>query len=148
MPSLEENKALARRGFAEFVDKGSAGAVDELIAEDYRGHFSGMPLVEGREGFRQVVAFWHTGLSDISSTIEDIFAEGDRIAVRVRFTATHSGEFMGIPATGRTLTFSGLNILRIAEGKLAEQWVQNDDLALLQQLGAIPPVAVATGVAG
>jgi predicted ester cyclase len=75
---------------------------------------------------------------DIQHTLEDQLAEGDKVAVRLTIRGTQQGEFQGMPATGKAITMTSLNILHFANGKIAEQWVETDDLGLLQQLGAIP----------
>lgn len=78
------------------------------------------------------------GVPDLQETIEDLLAEGDRVAYRVTLRGTHLGELLGIPATGRTIAVAGIVIDRIADGKIVEEWNQSDLLGLMRTLGAIP----------
>jgi predicted ester cyclase len=80
----------------------------------------------------------YSATPNLSHTIEDMLAEGDRVAVRLTARGTHTGEFMGIPPTGKQVTVTGTVICRIAEGKIQEDWFNSDALGLLQQLGVIP----------
>ncbi len=74
----------------------------------------------------------------MSYVVEDLFAEGNRVAARITNTATHKGTLMGIPATEKKVTFSGIDIFRVADGKIVEEWSYGDSLGLMQQIGAIP----------
>jgi steroid delta-isomerase-like uncharacterized protein len=85
-------------------------------------------------------AFW-TALPDMRYTVEDLIAEGDKVVVRFTFRATHRGEFLGVPATGKVVTVTGISISRLAGGKVVEEWAEEDHLGLLQQLGAIQQTA-------
>ena len=77
---------------------------------------------------------------DMQATIEDMIAEGDKVAVRYTGTGTHKGELMGIPATGKQIAVTGIEIIRIAGGKMVERWEAFDNLSFMQQLGVIPPM--------
>jgi steroid delta-isomerase-like uncharacterized protein len=72
-------------------------------------------------------------------SIEDVIAQGDKVAVRITWQGTHQGEFMGIPPTGKPVTVTGINLYRVANGKIVEEWWQEDILGLMQQLGVLPP---------
>ena len=78
------------------------------------------------------------GFPDLHITDEDYVAEGDKVAGRFEAQGTHNGEFAGVPATGKPVSFSGINIMRIADGKIVEHWVQYDTMGIMQQIGAIP----------
>lgn len=136
--STEENKALIRRVFEEVWNAGNLDLVDELYHPDYVRHNAagGVPL--GPAGERRHRAAFRAAFPDLHITAEDIIAEGDRVAVRYRWHATHQGEFLGIPATGRRMTLSGIAIHRVVGGKIKELWVVGDELGLMRQLGAIP----------
>ena len=137
--SAEENKALARR-WLEAVDTGDVAVVQQFIAPDYVDHnpppFPGMsPGIGGvQHGFEYALG----AFSEFRHTIEDQFVDGDKVITRVTGWGKHTGEFLGIPATGREVTMEGIAIHRIVDGKLVEHWGQVDALGLLQQLGAIP----------
>lgn len=134
--SLEENKSLVRR----FYESAATGTLDdELIAEDFMYH--GPPMlgeVRGREGFKQILGVFRGAFPNFQTTVEDVIAEEDRVAVRHTHHVTQTGEFAGIPATGKQATVGGIEILRVRDGQIAEFWHMDDFLSLMQQLGAIP----------
>ncbi len=82
---------------------------------------------------------WRAGFPDLHITIEDIIAEGDKVATRATARGTHKGEFMNIPPTGKQVTVTSIAIQQIAGGKVVEVWVNIDHLGMMQQLGAVPP---------
>jgi len=134
--SVEENKAIARRIYEEF-NKRNLDVYYELHTADYVFHQpDGQEL--GLEAFKQAAATILSATPDYHQTIEDLIAEGDKVVVRFTATATHSSEFMGIAPTGKRVTWMGIEVLRISGGKLAEAWVVDDMLGLMQQIGAIP----------
>ena len=136
--STEENKALVRRWVEEEKRRNLAGVL-ELCAPDYVLHspFGDMDLA----GLRQLeTAFW-TAFPDCHATEDDMIAEGDKVVSRYTVRATHQGELMGIPATGKGVTYTGILISRFAGGKCVEDWEQADMLGLMQQLGALPQMA-------
>jgi predicted ester cyclase len=90
------------------------------------------------EGAKGKWAMYLAGLPDLRVTIEELVAEGDKVAVRRSYAGTHRGELLGIPATGKQVRLGGISIFRLAGGRIAEQWEQLDRLALLQQLGVVP----------
>ena len=134
--SIEQNKQIARR-FIDEVFGGRYESVDELVAEDFQGHSWGQ-MAPGRDSLKAAMQRVSEGISDHWMKIEDVIAEGDRVAVRLQSHARHTGTFMGIPATGKEYTVSEIHIFRIAEGQVAEHWYNGDMLGLLQQLGALP----------
>ena len=137
--TLERNKDVARRFIDEVFVKGSVEAVDELATEDFTPH-SWASVQLGVENLRRAVKRVSAGLSDVSMTVEDVIAEGDRVAVRLRAHAVHDGEFMGLPASGRDYTISETHIFRIRDGRVSEHWRDADMLDLMRQLGALPEV--------
>ena len=145
--STEENKALVRRLIEEDKKRNLDGIL-VLYAPDYVIHGAqvyGLPsaYTPGLEGLKQIcTAFW-TALPDEHMVVEDMIAEGDKVVSRFTWRATHQGEFMGVPATGKVVTYTGIYISRLAGGKIVEDWRQADDLGWLQQLGAIPQIAQA-----
>ena len=128
--SAKENKALIRRLFEEF-NKGKAAtmaAIDRSI--DMRGDL--------KDAWKQGESEWYDAFPDMHVTIDDMVAEGDKVAARVTITGTHKGEFMGIPPTNKKWTISLITISRIAGGKIVEDHGQFDALGLMRQLGAVP----------
>jgi steroid delta-isomerase-like uncharacterized protein len=132
--SAEANKTIIRRRVEEIWNQGDVAIADELIADDYLS--DGRTI--GREGYKQFVAGVRAAFPDLRFTLDDLVAEGDRVAVRYTARGTHSGAFMGIPPTGKQVTFTGIDLFRIAHGRMAEEWLMFDQLGLLRQLGAVP----------
>ena len=125
--SAEENKALVRREQEELWNHtGNLDAAAELFA------------AEQAEAARQEAADFRRGFPDVVSTIKDLIAEGDKVVARWTSHATHQGEYMGIPPTGKEVEFTGISLYRVEGGKIAESWDVEDGLGLMRQLGAIP----------
>lgn len=135
----EENKAIIRRFFEEFVNKGDESVVDELIAEDIVDRDPQAPNIPpGPKGVKQLFADRRLAFPDLSVTVEDLVAEGDKVVHRSTVTGTHKGEFMGIPPTGKPISFGSIAIFRIEDGKIVERWGEADVMGMMQQLGVIP----------
>jgi steroid delta-isomerase-like uncharacterized protein len=137
--STEQNKALARQMIEEVFNRGNLSRADDFLAPDFVEREElppGVPL--GREGVKQLTAMLHSAFPDYKATIDDLIAEGDKVVIRQTWRGTHRGEFMGIPPTGRSVSFQVIDIIRIAEGKFVEHWGLMDSMSLMQQLGAIP----------
>jgi steroid delta-isomerase-like uncharacterized protein len=135
--SIEANKALVRRYYEEVLNGRRVQLLDELAAP---GYVENDPLPgqgDGLEGIKQRVAMLLDGLAP-TFTVADIVAEGDRVVVRWINSGTHVGQFLGVPATGRSFQMAGIDIHRIAQGRLAEHWHVVDQFAMLQQLGLLP----------
>jgi steroid delta-isomerase-like uncharacterized protein len=137
----EENKALVRREIEElFNHTGSLDVAQEIYAPDFVGHDPTMPEgIHGIEGAQQFAAGMRSAFPDLTCTIEDQIAEGDKVVSRWSASGTHQGETeeMG-PATGNRMEITGISIERISEGKVAESWDQYDAMGMMQQLGFIP----------
>jgi steroid delta-isomerase-like uncharacterized protein len=138
--STEENKALIRHEYEDGVNKQNLNIADEVFAPDYVGHLPGLPPVQGLDAYKQVASGFYTAFPDLQTTVEDLIAEGDKVAVRHSWRGTHKRDFQGIPPTGKQVTFTSMDIYRIVGGKIAEEWIEIDMLGLLQQLGVIPPM--------
>jgi steroid delta-isomerase-like uncharacterized protein len=137
MSTEEESKALVRRFIDDVFVAGRDDAVDDLVADDFVPH-SWPGVGPGREPLKAAQRRVRQGLTDVSMTVEDIIAEGDRVAVRLSSRATQSGEFMGMPPSGKSYAVSETHIFRIADGRIAEHWRDMDSMDLLRQLGALP----------
>jgi steroid delta-isomerase-like uncharacterized protein len=138
--STEQNKDLVRRFYEEVFTKGNIAKADEFIAADFVDN-SPMPgQAPGAEGAKQTLAMYLSAFSNMQATIHDMIAEGDKVVTRYTAGATHTGELMGIPATGKQITMTGIEIFRVAGGKLVERWESFDQLGMMQQLGVIPPM--------
>jgi steroid delta-isomerase-like uncharacterized protein len=144
--ATEDLRTIVRRYAEEVWNQGRIDAVDRYIASDYVRHDPGLPAeVRGREGIAQLVPMYRAAFPDIHFTAADVVAEADRVVVRWDVRGTHQGELMGIAPTGREVRLTAIEIFRLANGKIAEQWVLVDNLGMLQQLGVFPPPAPAQG---
>jgi predicted ester cyclase len=135
--STERNKDVVQRFIDEVFVKCNVDAADELATPDFTPHsWPGVkPGIENlKQGQRRVSA----GLADVTMKIDDMIAEGDKVAVRLTAHARQAGEFMGLPPSGRDYTISETHVFRVTDGKVAEHWVNADMLGLMQQLGALP----------
>jgi steroid delta-isomerase-like uncharacterized protein len=139
--NVEQNKSVVSRYYADVLNGGEVDLLDELAAEDYVEHDPLPGQGNGRADFKNRVTALRTAFAPISFTVEDVIAEGDRVVVRWRSSGRHTAEFMGIPATDRPYTINGIDIHRLADGRLAEHWHVVDQLSQLQQLGLFPAPA-------
>jgi steroid delta-isomerase-like uncharacterized protein len=139
--SVEENKAIARRmyeAFGQAVSTGNWAALDAVLAADAIDHNPVPGQGPGLEGVKQVFAVFAAGFPDLHFTVEDMIAEGDKVVSRLTMHGTHRGDFEGIAPTGKSITQTGIDILRLVGGKVIERWGEFDNLGLMQQLGVIP----------
>ncbi len=131
------NKAATRRFIDEAFGKGNLAVVDELVADDYVDHNPPPNLPADKAGLKQVVTMFRSAFPDLTVTVQDIVAEGDKVAVRVVTRGTHQGELMGVAATSRTVTVDEQHFVRISNRKLVEHWGVEDNLWMMQQLGVV-----------
>ena len=134
----EENKAVSRRIIEECFNQGNLALIDELHTADYVDHDAPPALANGPEGMKQLIGMYRAAFPDVHIIIDDILAEGDKVALRWTATGTHQGELMGIPPTNKKVTITGMDINRLAGGKIAEHWGNFDQMGMMQQLGVIP----------
>ena len=136
----ETNKTVSRRFFEEDFGKGKLTVLDEIIANDHVNTGPGA-LPEspaGPEGAKQLVTVYRNAFPDVHFTIDEQIAEGDQVVTRWTADGTHTGELVGIPATGKTSTVTGIAVDRIVNGKIVESWGIFDQFGMMQQLGVIP----------
>lgn len=135
--STDENKRLVLRWKHELWGKRNLNIVDELCSADFVGHMAGVPQpVRGRDEFKQVASMYLAAF-EVDDTPEFLVAEEDMVVVHDSLRLKHKGEFQGHPATGKEATLSGTDIYRIVGGKIVEQWVEGNQLDLMQQLGVV-----------
>lgn len=137
----EEMIRLHDRHNEEELNQGDLSVVDEIFSPNYVRHVVGMPDVVGREAEKQFASAIRAGFPDIHFTIEDRFVEGDKLFVRWTAKGTHQGEYMGVPATDKSVTVTGMVVHRIEEDQFQESWDIFDNLGMLQQLGLVPDMA-------
>lgn len=135
--STDANRAMVGRYFNELMSQGKLGVIDEIIGERFSFHIPTLPEpILGRDGMRAFVTGLRTGFPDIRFTVERLAAEGNKAAARWFIQGTHNGPFLGMPPTGNKVKDQGLDIFIFSGGKIAEIWVNENDLGLMKQLGA------------
>lgn len=143
----EKNIAIIRRFYEEVFAPGQMNltAIDHHLADDFVGH--DLPCgLSGRAGYKKFVGMFAASFSDTTQLeAHEIISNGDKIVVRWSSMGRHTGEFMGIPATGQRIRVKGIDIFRLAEGKIVDLWQEMDLLGILRQL-SIPPAGSQTGV--
>lgn len=133
--TIEQNKAVIQRAEAAVWNKGNLAAVDAIYAPDFVCHFVDGIEWRGQASIKAAVASHRKSFPDWHERVEDIIAEGDRVAIRIHSTGTQLGAFNGIPATGKKVSIEEIHIFRLEYGKIAEQWGMPDVHGLLEQLG-------------
>jgi steroid delta-isomerase-like uncharacterized protein len=137
-------EARTREFYEEVVNAGAIDRMDEFLTEDFVDHEDFPGISPDREGAKQFFSMMRSAFPDFRMEIDDLLAQGDKVAVRFRMTGTHEGEFMGIAPTHKRIDVNGVDFLRIVdEERAAEHWGVLDAMALMQQLGAIPAQAPA-----
>jgi predicted ester cyclase len=148
--STEDNKTIVRQFLEEVYNKGNVAVVDELVAPPMVGHFDSPTNVPvpahfqlSLEDIKYIGSQFRTTFPDLQYTVEFQVAEGDLVVTRGTAHGTHTGEyrglkFQGIPPTSKQVTWTDTQIFRLAAGKIVEQWSNEDDVGLLQQVGALP----------
>ncbi|MCA9839664.1 MAG: ester cyclase [Trueperaceae bacterium] len=137
--SIEENIAVLEKFnqiLGQFWENGDVTLFDKVVAQDSVIHQPGMP--NNLEGLKQVLPAFRSAFPDFRVLEFEAFSEGDKIADQIVWTATHTGELMGISATGKTITVKEMHISRVKNGRIVERWGLWDQLGMMQQLGAVP----------
>ncbi len=136
----EQNKAIVRRNY-ETADKNDLTTFSEQLAPDIAVHLPGMPGPLNRESLLQMMKVMFSGLTQRQHAFEDQIAEGDKVVTRLTLHAVHTGEFQGMPGTGKKIAMAQTTIHRIRDGKIVEAWVSSDDIGMMKQLGLKPSQA-------
>jgi steroid delta-isomerase-like uncharacterized protein len=137
----KENKALVRQMVEQVWQAGNTDAIDEFLAADVVDHSVPPGMPPGRKGSKAWAAMMTSAMTGSEITIEDEIAEGDLVVTRWSSQATHTGDLMGIPATGKRVSITGISINRILDGKIVESWGEADMMGMMQQLGVVPAPA-------
>jgi predicted ester cyclase len=124
---------LIEEGFG----KGNLAVVDEVMATNFVEHQNGI-MPPNAEGAKGAITSLHVAMSDLSYTVEDIIADADKVWIRLKARGTHTGKFMGLPPTGKSVAIDVIDICRFENGKIVEHWGVPDRLGLMEQLGALP----------
>jgi steroid delta-isomerase-like uncharacterized protein len=134
--SIQANKALVRRAIA--YNHGTTDEAGEIFAPDFVAYMPGQPPMD-RAAMEQFIGDFAAGFPDYRFEILDQIAQGDTVFNRIIWRGVQSGEFAGVPATGRQIELRGINLFKVENGRVVEQRAELDFLDLLQQIGAIPP---------
>src|ERR671933_3065691 len=121
--STETNKAIVHRYGEEGFNANNMAVYDELLAANFVYHDPGMPAVRTLQALKALCMAQHAAFPDVRVMIEDLVADGDRVVKRFKLRGTHTGDFNGIPPTGKQITFEGIDILQLADGKISEIWI-------------------------
>lgn len=134
--ATEATKALVRRAIA--YNHGVPEEGDEIFAADFKAYMPGQPPM-GRQGLDRFIKGVTAGLSDFGYEIHDQIAQGELVSNRITARGVHTADLLGVPATGRAVEMRLINMFRVKDGRVVEQWAEPDLFGLLQQIGAIPP---------
>ena len=144
----QENKASASRFLEEVINRGNVSVVDELSGANFVDHQAPPGVPPTNEGIKTFITMFRAAFPDLHYTLEDSIAEGDRVVQRTTAHGTMKGDFMGMPASGKSATWSEIHITRYENGKAIEHWAVVDQLAMLAQLGFAQAPGQAVGAAG
>ena len=135
--STDVNTALVQQ-MLELLMRGDLHTGDHVLAPNWVNHDPSLPPLHGYEGFKQLSMIFRSALPDGHIEIEDLLAEGDKVATRFRLRGTNTGSFQGMPPTGKAVDITATGIFRVVDGRVADNWVNFDALGLMQQLGVVP----------
>jgi len=139
---MAEGVELIQRFYTEMLGEGDLSKIDELVTDGVVDHEEGLPgQPEGKEGVAFFVNAMRSAFSDLRATVDQSLESGDLASAHVTITGKHTGEFMGVPATDKSFEIEAIDIIRIENGKCAEHWGVTDNMALMQQIGAVPAAA-------
>lgn len=138
MTTLEENKQLARSVPEDIATDQNFDRIDEVFAEDFVEHNPLGGEIQGIDAVREEFQAHLDSFPDFEATVEQIVAEGDLVAMHVKWRGTHEGTFMGVEPTGKSFEAENMVFTRIEGGKIAERWLIPDALGILRQLGIEP----------
>jgi len=135
--SVEENKAVVRRFFEELLSTDNLAVADEILSPGFRFYFAGSPEPMDLESYKEFLMARRAAFPDRRFVVEDMIAEGDKVSARFTMRGTHKGEFRGIAPSGKEVRRTGIDMIRLSEGKMVEDRVEVDQLGMMQQLGVI-----------
>ena len=131
-----ENKAIVQKVY-DVINSKELDGLDALIAVDVNDHDPGPGTAPGLAGTKQTLGMFHAVFSNFQVTAQDMIADDNKVVARLTVNGTNTGEFMGLPPTGKQITMAGIEMFRVADGKIVERWAEFDMMSLMQQLGAM-----------
>ena len=134
----EQNKALARRFYEEVFNQKKLTTVDELSDPSFVDHNAMPGQGPGAAGLRDSFEQYFNGFPDLRITLHELIAEGDIVVARFTMDGTHTGTLMGVPSTGNRVTFRGIDMVRIKNGRAVEAWHEGNDAEVMMSLGVLP----------
>ena len=137
--TIEENKRIVRAFIETAFNQHQADRAAEYMTPDIKWHGGTLGTVEGRENFSGLISAIVSALPDLHNVEQDIIAERDIVAVRAVVEGTHKGDLLGIPASGRHVRWDAVDVYRVADGRIAEEWAADDLLAFVYGVGAYTP---------
>lgn len=138
---MPDNEAIVRRFIDEYQTNGDESVAEEILADDFVDHCPFGPFPPDREGVKQLFTALRGAFPDLRAEIKDQISQGDKVVTRKTFHGTNDGEFMGMPPTGKKVSFDVIDILRLRDGQFVDHWNVVDAMSLMQQLGAVPAPA-------
>ncbi len=132
-------KTIVRKFYEDFINKARFDGLDEILSQQVVWHDPLLPKgeVRGIDSFRGVLEMFRLAFPDLRIIIEDQIQENDKVVTRFAITGTHLGDLMGIPPTRRKFRTTGISIIRFDHGKVVEEWIEEDGLGLLRQVGVV-----------
>lgn len=134
----EENKAFMRRFYEELFNSKNVDVLDQYLSSSFVDHNPAPGQSPGLVGAKEMIGAYLSGFPDLQTAIDFQVAEGDIVVSRMTMSGTQTGDFPGVPATGKAVMFTVMDAARISDGKIAEHWGNEDTMGMLQQLGVIP----------
>ena len=135
---MQDAKTVVTRFYEELINERRRSSAGEILAQDFRDHPGAPGVPPSRDGLLQWLAKVSTAFPDLRVRVDDLIAEGDKAAARITISGTNRGPFLEKPPTDRAVTWSGIDLFRLVDGRIAERWSERDLLGLMQQLGMIP----------
>lgn len=131
----EESKRIVNLFVEQFLNKNDVAVANDLLADDFINHNPQFGVSHDKDGMKKMIASWHQGFSNFQFILEDLIAENDKVVLHMRITGRHTGVFMGLQPTRRSIDTRSITILRIENGRIKERWNVTNKLETMRQLG-------------
>ena len=135
---MADSESVLREFLAAIGDGVNIEAASEHVADDVEFQMPGMALIRGVNEWKQMAGMFQAAFPDLTMEVVEVISVGDRASARWSWTATHQGDLMGIAATGKSVSAEGCGFYRFRDGKIVSEWVVEDMLSVMQQIGVVP----------